>query len=54
MAAHEVAEIARQLGRSKRTVERILQETRRHLRTLFEEDGRDHGPASRPDGPGSD
>jgi RNA polymerase sigma-70 factor, ECF subfamily len=54
MAAYEVAEIARHLGRSKRTVERILQETRRHLRTLFEEDGRDHGPASRPDGPRSD
>lgn len=29
---HEIAEIARQTGRSKRTVERILQETREALR----------------------
>lgn len=33
---HEVAEIAARMGRSKRTVERILQEVRAHLRTLLE------------------
>lgn len=32
---HEVAEIARQTGRSKRTVERILQEVRAQLRKLL-------------------
>jgi RNA polymerase sigma factor (sigma-70 family) len=36
MAGHEVAEIARQTGRSKRTVERFLQEARRHLSTLLD------------------
>jgi RNA polymerase sigma-70 factor (ECF subfamily) len=33
---HEVAEIARQTGRSKRTVERILRESRNHLSSLLE------------------
>jgi RNA polymerase sigma factor (sigma-70 family) len=33
---HEVAEIARAVGRSKRTVERNLQEVRTRLRTLLE------------------
>jgi RNA polymerase sigma-70 factor (ECF subfamily) len=33
---HEVAEIARLVGRSKRTVERNLQEVRLHLRALLE------------------
>jgi RNA polymerase sigma-70 factor (ECF subfamily) len=33
---HEVAEIARQTGRSKRAVERILQELRRHLAQVLE------------------
>jgi hypothetical protein len=32
---HEVAEIARQSGRSKRTVERILQDVRARLRQLL-------------------
>jgi RNA polymerase sigma-70 factor (ECF subfamily) len=36
---HEVAEIARQTGRSKRSVERALQEVRAGLRALLEEDG---------------
>lgn len=31
LAGHEVAEVARQLGRSKRTVERLLQECRQEL-----------------------
>lgn len=34
---HEVADIARQTGRSKRTVERILQEVRSRLRRLLED-----------------
>jgi RNA polymerase sigma-70 factor (ECF subfamily) len=34
---HEVADIARQTGRSKRTVERILRESRNHLSTFLEE-----------------
>ena len=33
---HEVAEIAKQLGRSKRTVERNLQEVRAHLRNFLD------------------
>jgi DNA-directed RNA polymerase specialized sigma24 family protein len=36
MAGHEVADIARQTGRSKRTVERFLQEARRQLSTLLD------------------
>jgi len=32
---HEVAEIAKQTGRSKRTVERILQDVRARLRQLL-------------------
>ncbi len=36
---HEVAEIARQTGRSKRSVERALQEVRTKLRTLLQEEG---------------
>jgi RNA polymerase sigma factor (sigma-70 family) len=35
---HEVAEIARRTGRSKRTVERILQDARRKLDELLRED----------------
>jgi RNA polymerase sigma-70 factor (ECF subfamily) len=38
---HEVAEIARQTGRSKRSVERALQEVRAGLRALLEEGGHD-------------
>src|SRR5262249_22508455 len=38
---HEVAEIARQTGRSKRGVERALQEVRAGLRALLEEGGHD-------------
>ena len=36
---HEVAEIARQTGRSKRSVERALQEVRSKLRTLLQQEG---------------
>jgi RNA polymerase sigma factor (sigma-70 family) len=36
MEGHEVAEIARRTGRSRRTVERILQEGRRALRNLID------------------
>jgi len=50
---HEVADIARQTGRSKRTVERILQECRKYLAELLDlEDldrvgpGQDSPPAS--------
>jgi RNA polymerase sigma factor (sigma-70 family) len=42
---HEVAEIARQTGRSKRSVERALQEVRAGLRALLEEGG-GHDPAA--------
>jgi RNA polymerase sigma-70 factor, ECF subfamily len=38
MEGHEVAEIAQQTGRSKRTVERILHESRNHLRNLLDEE----------------
>ena len=38
---HEVAESARQTGRSKRSVERALQEVRAGLRALLEEGGHD-------------
>jgi RNA polymerase sigma factor (sigma-70 family) len=38
---HEVAEIAHQTGRSKRSVERGLQEVRAGLRALLEEEGHD-------------
>jgi RNA polymerase sigma-70 factor, ECF subfamily len=41
---HEVAEIARQTGRSKRSVERALQEVRAGLRARLEEGG--HDPAA--------
>jgi DNA-directed RNA polymerase specialized sigma24 family protein len=34
---HEVAELARRTGRSKRTVERILQDVRNRLRQLLTE-----------------
>jgi DNA-directed RNA polymerase specialized sigma24 family protein len=34
---HEVAELARRTGRSKRTVERILQDVRSRLRQLLVE-----------------
>jgi RNA polymerase sigma-70 factor (ECF subfamily) len=37
---HEVAEIAARTGRSKRTVERLLQEARRRLADILSEDGR--------------
>jgi RNA polymerase sigma-70 factor (ECF subfamily) len=37
LQGHEVAEIARQVGRSKRTVERSLQQGLARLKTLFEE-----------------
>jgi RNA polymerase sigma-70 factor (ECF subfamily) len=41
----EVAEIAQRMGRSKRTVERILQECRKRLADLLEvEDGESPGP----------
>jgi RNA polymerase sigma factor (sigma-70 family) len=43
---HEVAEIARQTGRSKRSVERALQEVRTKLRTLLQEEG-GHDPSQR-------
>jgi RNA polymerase sigma-70 factor (ECF subfamily) len=36
---HEVAEIAQQVGRSKRTVERVLQECRKKLADLLEVEG---------------
>lgn len=39
MANYEVAEIAARTGRSKRTVERILQESRNQLRVLLNEEG---------------
>jgi RNA polymerase sigma-70 factor, ECF subfamily len=39
MEEYEVAEIARRTHRSKRTVERILQESRGWLRELLDEDG---------------
>jgi RNA polymerase sigma-70 factor (ECF subfamily) len=43
---YEVAEIAQQVGRSKRTVERILQECRKRLADLLDaEDGKAPGPA---------
>jgi RNA polymerase sigma-70 factor (ECF subfamily) len=35
---HEVADIANQTGRSKRTVERVLRDARHHLRNLLDED----------------
>lgn len=41
IAGHGVAEIARQTGRSKRTVERILQEARKQLAELLDEEPRD-------------
>jgi RNA polymerase sigma-70 factor (ECF subfamily) len=34
---HDVADVARQMGRSKRTVERLLQEARKHLAHLLQE-----------------
>jgi RNA polymerase sigma-70 factor (ECF subfamily) len=37
MQGYDLAEIARQTGRSKRTVERTLQESRKKLGTLFQE-----------------
>lgn len=37
LEGHEVAEIAQKIGRPKRTVERILQEARRKLRLLLDE-----------------
>jgi RNA polymerase sigma-70 factor, ECF subfamily len=39
MEEYEIAEIAQRTRRSKRTVERILQESRGWLRELFDEDG---------------
>jgi RNA polymerase sigma factor (sigma-70 family) len=41
IAGHEVAEIARQTGRSRRSVERGLQEVRTALRALLEGEGHD-------------
>jgi len=41
---HEVAEIAARTGRSKRTVERLLQDARKKLAYLLEEDGDGAGP----------
>lgn len=38
LEGHEVADIARVLGRSKRTVERILQEALRRMRVVLETD----------------
>ena len=38
LEGHEVAEIALKVGRSKRTVERNLQEIRQKLRRLLEGD----------------
>jgi RNA polymerase sigma-70 factor, ECF subfamily len=38
LAGHEVEEIARQVGRSKRTVERNLQQALARLSALFEDD----------------
>lgn len=38
---HEVASIAERIGRSKRTVERLLQEARKRLRVLLDEDAPD-------------
>jgi RNA polymerase sigma-70 factor, ECF subfamily len=38
---HEVADIARQTGRSKRTVERVLQECRKSLAELFDSESAD-------------
>src|SRR5262249_14662604 len=39
MEGHEVAEIADKMGRSKRTVERVLQEARQKLSQLLDEQG---------------
>src|SRR2546423_1125766 len=36
---HEIAEIAEQVGRSKRTVERNLQDTRKKLRQFLDDEG---------------
>jgi RNA polymerase sigma-70 factor (ECF subfamily) len=47
---HEVAEIARQTGRSKRSVERALQEVRAGLRTLLQEEGSHDPPHHGPPG----
>jgi len=38
MEGHEVAEIAERTGRSKRSIERILQECRKKLARLLEDD----------------
>jgi RNA polymerase sigma-70 factor (ECF subfamily) len=38
LEGYEVAEIARQMGRAKRTVERILQEARQKLHALLDEE----------------
>lgn len=55
LAGHEVAEVARQLGRSKRTVERLLQECRQELRnylTFGMEGAADDTPTPRALAPG--
>lgn len=51
---HEVAEIAARTGRSKRTVERILQEVRARLRAFLESPPADESLANAPPEPGSD
>lgn len=38
LQGHEVSDIAQHLTRSKRTVERVLQQARDHLRTILERD----------------
>jgi RNA polymerase sigma-70 factor (ECF subfamily) len=47
---HEVAEIARQTGRSKRTVERLLQECRKELADLLERESGEGTGESAPAG----
>jgi RNA polymerase sigma-70 factor (ECF subfamily) len=48
---HEVAEIAQLTGRSKRTVERVLQESRKKLAGLLDLEGESSPPAASEEGP---
>lgn len=49
LAGYEVGEIAGRLGRSKRTVERVLQDTRGRLRRLLDAEAADDAADRRPD-----
>src|SRR5439155_21880527 len=51
---HEVAEIAARTGRSKRTVERMLQEVRSRLRAFLESPTADEPAAEPPSEPSGD